>query len=47
VYFTSQRGKMGPFVNSRPLGALAWTVAVIIMGLNAWLLVGTFRMWLA
>ena len=27
--------------------ALAWTVAVVIMGLNAWLLVGTFREWLA
>ncbi|HEX7337878.1 MAG TPA: hypothetical protein VF252_11795 [Gemmatimonadales bacterium] len=47
VYFTGQGGKMGPFVNSRPLAALAWTVAVTIMGLNAWLLVGTFRMWLA
>jgi manganese transport protein len=47
VYFTSQRGKMGPFVNSRPLAALAWTVAATIAGLNAWLLAGTFRMWMA
>jgi manganese transport protein len=46
VYFTSQRRKMGEFVNSRGLAALAWTVAVVIMGLNAWLLVGTFREWL-
>ncbi|MEP7226164.1 MAG: Nramp family divalent metal transporter [Gemmatimonadales bacterium] len=47
VYFTSQRRKMGRFVNSRPLAAIAWTVAATIVGLNGWLLVGTFRMWLA
>ena len=47
VYFTSQRRKMGPFVNSRALAAVAWTVAATIVGLNGWLLVGTFRMWLA
>jgi manganese transport protein len=47
VYFTSQKRKMGPFVNSRPLAALAWVVAVTIVGLNAWLLVGTFRSWTA
>jgi manganese transport protein len=47
VYFTSQRSKMGVFVNSRPLAAAAWLVAVIIMGLNGWLLLGTFREWLA
>jgi manganese transport protein len=46
VYFTSQRSKMGEFVNSRGLAALAWLVAVVIMGLNSWLLVGTFREWL-
>jgi manganese transport protein len=47
VYFTSQRSKMGVFVNSRSLAAAAWLVAVIIMGLNGWLLLGTFRQWLA
>jgi manganese transport protein len=47
VYFTSQRKKMGQFVNSPLLAGLAWTVAVVIMGLNAWLLIGTFRDWLA
>jgi hypothetical protein len=26
---------------------VAWTVAVMIIGLNAWLLVGTFRAWLS
>jgi manganese transport protein len=47
VYFTSQRRKMGAFVNSPILAATAWAVAVVIMGLNAWLLVGTFRQWFA
>ena len=47
VYFTSQRRKMGQFVNSPLLAGAAWTVAVAIMGLNAWLLIGTFRVWLA
>ena len=47
VYFTSQRRKMGDFVNSPLLAGLAWTVAIVIMGLNAWLLIGTFRKWLA
>ncbi|HVD33774.1 MAG TPA: divalent metal cation transporter, partial [Gemmatimonadales bacterium] len=47
VYFTSQRRKMGEFVNSRPLATVAWAVAVVIIGLNVWLLVGTFREWLS
>jgi manganese transport protein len=47
VYFTSQRKKMGEFVNSPVLMGAAWAVAVVIMGLNAWLLIGTFRDWLA
>jgi manganese transport protein len=47
VFFTSQRRKMGEFVNSRPLAALAWVVAATIVGLNGWLLLGTFRIWMA
>jgi manganese transport protein len=47
VRFTGQRRKMGQFVNSRLLSAVAWAAAVVIVGLNAWLLVGTFRVWLA
>jgi len=47
VYFTSQRSKMGEFVNSRGMATLAWVVAIVIMGLNGWLLLGTFRQWLA
>ncbi len=47
VYFTGQRKKMGHFVNSPLLAGAAWAVAAVIMGLNAWLLIGTFRQWLA
>ncbi len=47
VYFTSQRSKMGRFVNRPWLSASAWTVAAAIIGLNAWLLFGIFRVWLA
>jgi manganese transport protein len=39
VMFTSSRKKMGEFVNVPWLQALAWTVAILIAGLNAWLLV--------
>ncbi|HTL04139.1 MAG TPA: Nramp family divalent metal transporter [Gemmatimonadales bacterium] len=47
VQFTSEKGKMGEFANGRLLKLTAWTVAVVIMGLNAWLLLGVFRTWLA
>ena len=47
VLFTSERAKMGAFVNGPVLKAVAWAVAVVIMGLNAWLLFGTVRQWLA
>jgi manganese transport protein len=39
VLFTGSRAKMGEFVNGRWLQALAWCTAVVIAGLNAWLLV--------
>jgi Mn2+/Fe2+ NRAMP family transporter len=38
---------MGVFVNGPVLKTVAWAVAVVIMGLNGWLLFGTFRQWLA
>jgi manganese transport protein len=47
VRFTSERAKMGAFVNGPVLKAVAWAVAVVIMGLNGWLLFGTVREWLA
>jgi manganese transport protein len=47
VQFTSERGKMGTFVNGPVMKTVAWVVALVIMSLNAWLLFGTFRVWLA
>ena len=45
VRFTSDRLKMGAFVNPAWLKALAYLVAVVIAGLNAWLLAQTFAGW--
>ena len=45
VQFTSDSAKMGEFVNPRWLKIMAWTVAIIIAGLNAYLLVQTFASW--
>jgi manganese transport protein len=39
VIFTGSRKKMGEFVNAPWLQGLAWFVAVLIAGLNGWLLV--------
>jgi manganese transport protein len=47
VRFTGERRKMGEFANGRLLSAAAWSVAAVIVGLNGWLLVGTFREWVA
>lgn len=41
VMFTSNRRLMGEFVNPLWLKLLAWTVAIIIAGLNMWLLLQT------
>jgi manganese transport protein len=43
VQFTSSRSKMGDLVNPRWLIVLAWTATVLIVGLNGWLLVLSFR----
>jgi len=43
VNFTSDKAKMGEFVNPGWVKALAYTVAVVIASLNVWLLVQTFR----
>ena len=45
VRFTSERRKMGEFANGRLLSATAWSVAAVIVGLNGWLLIGTFAEW--
>ncbi|MCC3377315.1 Nramp family divalent metal transporter [Cohnella sp. REN36] len=41
VKFTSSKAKMGPFVNRPWLKVTAWTIAVVIMVLNAYLLYTT------
>jgi manganese transport protein len=46
VLFTSDKKKMGEFVNSLWLGALAWIVTILIIGLNAKLLFGQLAEWL-
>jgi manganese transport protein len=43
VNFTSDKVKMGEFVNPGWVKVLAYTVAVVIASLNVWLLVQTFR----
>jgi manganese transport protein len=43
VMFTSDRAKMGVFVNPLWVKILAYTVAFAIAGLNVWLLFQTFR----
>jgi len=47
VMFTSDRRKMGEFVNPAWLKVLAYVVATVIASLNGWLLVQTFRGWMA
>jgi manganese transport protein len=47
VWFTSDRVKMGEFVNPLWVKILAYTVAFVIATLNAWLLFQTFRGWLS
>ena len=47
VGFTSDPEKMGEFVNPTWVKALAYLVAFVIAGLNAWLLFQTAREWLA
>jgi manganese transport protein len=42
VMFTSDKLKMGEFVNSKILKISSWMVAVIIIGLNVYLLWNTF-----
>jgi manganese transport protein len=43
VQFTSDKMKMGEFVNPTWVKVLSYAVAIVIASLNAWLLVQTFR----
>jgi manganese transport protein len=47
VMFTSNKVKMGKFVNPRWLSILAWTVTAIIVALNGYLLLQTGMGWFA
>jgi manganese transport protein len=38
IMFTSDARSMGPFVSPLWMRVLAWPIAVVIAGLNAWLL---------
>jgi len=42
ILFTSDRKRMGAFVNPGWLTGLSWVVGITIAGLNAWLLIQTF-----
>jgi manganese transport protein len=42
VMFTSEKAKMGPFASPAWVRILAWLVAIVIAGLNVWLLYQTF-----
>ena len=46
VWFTSEKRKMGGFVNPPWIKWLAWIVTIIIVALNGYLLVQTVREWL-
>ncbi|HSA57821.1 MAG TPA: Nramp family divalent metal transporter [Gemmatimonadaceae bacterium] len=46
VMFTSDKAKMGRFVNPTWLKILAYLVAAVIASFNAWLLVQTLREWI-
>ena len=37
IQFTSDRKKMGPFVNGRCTRTIGWLIAAVIAGLNAYL----------
>ena len=47
INFTSDRGRMGEFVNPAWAKALSWIVAAVIVILNGWLVYGTAVEWVA
>ena len=47
INFTSDRKRMGDFVNAGWVRILAWSVAIVIVSLNVWLLVDAFSNWIA
>jgi manganese transport protein len=47
IHFTSSKLKMGKFAISKPLAAVAWIIALIIVGLNMRLVVDQIESWIA
>jgi manganese transport protein len=47
IRFTSSRRKMGPFASPLLLRAAAWAVALVVIGLNTWLVYHQFAAWTA
>jgi manganese transport protein len=47
VQFTSDKAKMGEFVNATATRVLAYSVAIVIASLNVWLIVQSIQGWLA
>jgi manganese transport protein len=45
IQFTSSKARMGEFASPAWVRALAWTAAGIIVSLNVWLVIRTFRDW--
>jgi manganese transport protein len=46
VMFTSDRRLMGEFVNPQWLKFMAWAVAILLVGLNSWLLIQVGMSWI-
>ncbi len=46
VRFTSSRVKMGQFANNWMVWILAWLIAIVIIGLNVFLVAGEVRQWM-
>lgn len=46
VWFTSDKRKMGKFVNSARIQVIAWMVTAVIIGLNVYLLIQIAQNWL-
>lgn len=45
VMFTSDKKKMGSFVNRSYIKVIAWFISTVIIGLNVYLLIETFKEW--
>ena len=46
IHFTSDKKLMGEFANALWVKVLSWVIAIIVVGLNIWLVLGAFRDWI-